>query len=132
VTAYPLADLIVIALMVRLMFGGGARNPAFLFMLASLGGFLIADVGWSVVIRASSPPTPAQQHFLEMASMSAYALMGASALHPSTREIAPTPQGQPIRLGWLGWAALGISALTAPTVIIIQAVLDHLYSLNSF
>jgi hypothetical protein len=132
VTAYPLADVIVIALMVRLMFGGGARNPAFACMLGSLGGFLIADVGWSIFTRASEPPTPVQQHLLEMASMAAFALMGASALHPASRTIAPSIDGQPIRLSLLGWAALGISALTAPIVLIVQAVLDHLYSLNSF
>jgi hypothetical protein len=126
VAAYPLADLVVIALLLRLVFGGGtARNAAFLMVVGSLFAFLGADIGWAIYLRAAREPTEIGRHLLEMGSMSGYALLGAAALHRAVRDIAPPDSGR--RLHAIGWAALAVSILTAPTVLLLQAILDHYY-----
>jgi hypothetical protein len=126
VTAYPLADLVVIALMLRLLFGGAAaRNPAFVLVVLALFCFLGADIGWAIYLRAGTEPTAIVRRLLEIGSMSAYALMGGAALHPAIQEIAPPYDGH--RLHAVGWAALVVSILTAPTVLLVQAILDHFY-----
>jgi hypothetical protein len=128
VTAYPLADLVLIALILRLLFGGGmGRNAAFGLFVAAVVCFLSADIGWAIQLRQGTTPGPLGQHLLEMTSMAAYALVGASGLHPHMRDIAPPIEGARSRLGPLGWAALAICTLTAPTVVLVQALLDHFY-----
>jgi hypothetical protein len=128
VTAYPLADLVLIALILRLFFGGGmGRNVAFGLFVTAVMCFLSADIGWAIQLRQGTTPGPLGQHLLEMTSMSAYALVGAAALHPDMRDIAPRIEGHRRRLGALGWAALAICTLTAPTVVLVQALLDHFY-----
>jgi hypothetical protein len=131
VTVYPLADLIVLALMLRLFFCGAAKNVAFLLLAGSLCCFLSADVGWAIILRRGSVPTELGRVLLVVTSMSAGTLMGAALLHPALKTISPAEEGPPLRLGALGWAALAISALTAPAVLLVQALLDHFYFVAS-
>jgi hypothetical protein len=132
VTAYPLADLVVIALMLRLIFGGAGKNVAFLLIVGSLCCFLGADIGWAVILRRGTVPSELGRHLLVMTSMSAQALMGAALVHPALANISPVEEGATrTRLGPIGWAALAVSALTAPTVLLMQALLDHFYLVTS-
>jgi len=57
--------------------------------------------------------------------------VAAAALHPAMKEVAPASTGRPPPLGGFGWAGLLASALMAPAVIVLQAVLDLLYSVSS-
>jgi hypothetical protein len=132
VTAYPLGDLILLALILRLVFAGGARNAAFALVVLSLACFLGADIGWAAFLRSGVVPSPATRHLLEMASMGAYVLVGCAALHPAILRIGQAPLSlepteRPIRL-----AALMVSILTAPLVLLAQALLDRWYTLSSF
>jgi hypothetical protein len=128
VTAYPLADLVLIALVLRIFFGGGmTRNASFGLLVAAVTCFLTADIGWAIQLREGTTPGPIGWHLLEMTSMSAFALVGGAALHQDMAAIAPPPEGSGARLGALGWAALAICTLTAPTVVLVQALLDHFY-----
>jgi len=126
VTAYPLADLVVVALTLRLLFSGGSRSPALLLVVGSVGCFLAADVGWAVILRNGFEPSHAVWHLLEMSSMTAFALMGAAAAQPSMAEVA-APASPTRRRGAL-WATLAVSTLTAPAVILLEALLDRAYS----
>jgi hypothetical protein len=127
VAAYPLADLILIALVLRLLMGGAARNRAFVLIAVSVLGFLIADIGWAVILRSGTQPTPGVQHLLEFCSMGGQALIGAAALHPAMAAIAPAPPGPPRRLGGLGWTALAVLVLTSPVVLVAHATLDYFW-----
>jgi hypothetical protein len=132
VTAYPLGDLILIALVLRLVFAGGARNTAFVLMVASLCAFLGADIGWAGFLRSGKSPGDTGRHLLEMASMGAYALLGAAALHPAVRHIGRAQEPADPRLRALRWVALIVSLLTAPAVLMAQALLDRWRSVTSF
>jgi hypothetical protein len=131
VAAYPLADLVLIALVLRLLLGGAIRNRAFVLIAASVLCFLIADVGWAVMLRSGTDPAPLTQHLLEMCSMSGQALIGAAALHPAMTGIARLT-GDTRRPGPLAWASLAVLVLTAPAVLLAHALLDHFWLAGSF
>ncbi|MDQ2856243.1 MAG: response regulator, partial [Acidobacteriota bacterium] len=122
VIAYPIGDVIVLALMVRLLLGGGKRNPAFRLLLGSLLCFLGADIGWAIVNQLTLFPDLIVQRLLEMISLIAYILVGAAALHPSVVDMAhPLPPQQP-RLNPLLISGLTIAALIGPILLLEQAV----------
>src|SRR4029453_9858722 len=73
-TAYPLGDLMIIALMLRLMFAGGARHPSLALMFAPLCCFLVADTAWAAFMRSGTMPNALQHHLIEMTSLCAFAL----------------------------------------------------------
>jgi hypothetical protein len=132
VTAYPLGDLILIALVLRLVFAGGARNAAFVLMVVALCFFLGADIGWAGLLRSGKSPGNTGRHLLEMASMSAFALLGAAALHPAVKKFGRAEQPADPRLRALRWVALLVSILTAPGMLLAQALLDRWRSVTSF
>jgi hypothetical protein len=131
VTIYPLADLMVLALLLRLWLGTGWRSPPVALLFAGMCGFLAADIGWVGFLRSGAMPERLTQYLMEVTSVGSRALLAASALHPAMRDIAPSAEARAERLGALGWLGLSASVLTAPLVIIVQALLDRLYSVTS-
>lgn len=132
VTLYPLADLLVIAPLLRLLFGGGFRNASVLLIATSMGWFLASDLGWSDFIRSHSFPDRLLQYVVESTSVVARAVLGAATLIPAVASASPTPSEPVPRLGLVGWLGLAASILTAPAVLLLQAMLDRLYSVASF
>jgi hypothetical protein len=128
--AYPLADIMVLALLLRLLIGGGARDPVFTLILLSLAGFLGADLGWVVLQKANSEVTPLAQHLLEMTSMSGFVLMGLAALHPAAQEVALPRARAPGEGAGPAWSAIVLSLAAAPAVLLIEALLDHMYNVK--
>jgi hypothetical protein len=128
IAAYPLADLLVISLMLRLFLGGGPRGPAVPLAAASQGCFLIADLAWMVVARKGLDPDSVTEHLLNMTSLTAYALVGAAALTPSIRTIVPAPERR--TLSPIGWTTFAVSVLTGPLVLLAQALIDSWYHLT--
>jgi hypothetical protein len=124
VTAYPLGDLTILALVFRLIFAGAMRNGSLRLACASLGCFLLADAAWTISLKSGHAPDTATQHLMEMTSMSGYALMGAAALHPAAGDLTPRHQESP-ELSWPALAALAFLALTGPGVLGLELLLDH-------
>jgi hypothetical protein len=127
-TAYPLADLMVVALTVRLMLSGATRSGAFRLLLLSLVCFLGADIGWAVIFKGGGRVPDSTRRVLEMGSMLGFALMGLAAAHPAGAELAPAPAKA--GRSTVAWVVLGLSLAPAPAVLAIEAVLDHVYDLG--
>ena len=92
---FPAGDILLIAMMVRLLLGGGTLNASFRLLTASLLVFLAGDVAWAVLNQIAWDPPAGVQRVLSTNYFVAYLLMGAAALHPSVREIgrrATTPE----------------------------------------
>jgi HPt (histidine-containing phosphotransfer) domain-containing protein len=116
-TAYPLADLVVLAAMVRLLIGGGSRSPAFRLMIAALLGLLAGDLGWAISSALGIDPGPVTRRVLAGTYQVVFALMGAAALHPSVRELAaPSPRAARLGPGLL--LGLGAASLVAPGLLL--------------
>jgi diguanylate cyclase len=127
---YPLGDLIVIALLLRLFLISDLHNLAFSLMLAALLCFLAADVGWAVLHTTGTPATPAIQRLLESASLGGFSLMGAAVCHPSVRRmVQPSTPVQP-GVKSAVWASLVVSLLTGPLVLLIEALFDRVYGIG--
>jgi diguanylate cyclase len=127
VLSYPLGDLIVIALLLRLFMLADLRNLAFCLMLASLLCFLGADVGWAVVVQSGTSASQPVQSLLKATSLSAFALMGAAVWHPSIARLVQPPAEMRGGMKKALWASLALSVLTAPLVLLIEAVFDRVY-----
>jgi HPt (histidine-containing phosphotransfer) domain-containing protein/two-component sensor histidine kinase len=122
VLAYPIGDLVVLGMMVRLVLGGGIRNGSFQLLVACMLAFLGADIGWAAFGQLGVDPSPAVARLLEMTSMTAFALVGASVLHTSVVEVAKPGARQEARLGPMLLAGLTVASLIAPAVLFTQAL----------
>lgn len=119
--AYPIGDVIVLALMLRLLLGGAKRNPAFVLLFASFLCFLGADIGWAIVNQLTLHPDLLLQRLLEMISLMAYILVGAAALHPSVVDMAHRLAPRRPQLNPLLISGLTIAALIGPLLLLEQA-----------
>ncbi|MDQ3765773.1 MAG: EAL domain-containing protein [Actinomycetota bacterium] len=121
--AYPLTDILLLAVLARLFFIPGTRLPSFWILVGGVLAQLVADIVYTLnLLRGQF-----QYGQWYVAGWLLLALlMGAAALHPSMGsfikqkpgEVESTPS--PWRL-----AALGLVPLMASSVLIVQEVLDR-------
>ena len=83
--AYPLADVLLLAVAVRLLFGGGQRSVSRLLIGLSLASLLITDAvyGWLSLHGLYSSGDP-----IDIGWIISYALFALAALHPSMEEVS--------------------------------------------
>jgi len=122
VIAYPLCDLMVIPLILRLFMTGAARSPTLAMLCGSYSALLAGDLAWASFTRTGVSPSPLQQKLMEMGSMIGFSLLGAAALHPSIREAVPQPPTDGPRR--INWPALALCVLVPPTILLLQVLLD--------
>jgi diguanylate cyclase (GGDEF)-like protein/PAS domain S-box-containing protein len=82
--AYPLADVLLLAVAVRLAVDGGQRRPAFHLMSVSIICLLVTDFVYGLMILHG---TYDHQLWLDAGWIGFYLLWGAAALHPSMADI---------------------------------------------
>ncbi|AEV84157.1 Cellulose synthesis regulatory protein [Actinoplanes sp. SE50] len=116
--AYPSADLLLLAVLLRLTTGRGDRQPAFRLFVAAGAAMLVGDVVYGLMeltigYHAGDP--------IDGAWMLMYAFAGAAALHPTMADMSrlspPTAEGT-IGVGRL--IALALASLMAPAALIIE------------
>ncbi|NAZ85936.1 GGDEF domain-containing protein, partial [Kineococcus indalonis] len=114
--AYPVGDVFVLAVLVRLVAAAGARSASFRLLTAAAAAMLVADVSYQVAYAATGHDGVGSDPFF----LVAYALWGTAALHPSMRRLSdPAPQ----RRGELGAGRLLLLAgasLLAPGTLAVQ------------
>jgi two-component system, cell cycle response regulator len=115
--AYPMLDLLLLAVVSRMMLGAGVRTAAFRLVSAFAVLFLITDTTYAVqsMLGIYEPGT-----HLEVGWFTAMCLLATAALHPSMlrideRSAAVAPSAGPARL-----TLLAAASLIAPTVLAIQ------------
>ncbi|MCA2214373.1 GGDEF domain-containing protein [Jidongwangia harbinensis] len=114
---YPMLDLVLLVITVRMMLGTGVRTPAFGLLVGSVAMLLAADGIWATlsILEVETFVSP-----LDSLWMASYALMGAAALHPSMRRL-DEPSGVATPDASLGrLAILGVAVLVAPGVQVVQ------------
>ena len=112
--AYPVGDLLLLAVGARLALVAGRRPPALRLLLGAIAMLFVADIVylWSELegTYALGSSTDALYDF-------SYALFGAAALHPSFRELLSP--AEPTRWTEARWGRLGLltgATLLAPAV----------------
>ena len=122
VAAYPVGDIVVLAMMTRLVLGGAGRLPALRFLIASAVLLLTGDLLWIVWSQLDVEVLGIPLKLMNMIFMTAFALVGAGALHPSVRQVAQPAAVPERRIGGGLLASLTMAALIAPIVEICQAL----------
>jgi HPt (histidine-containing phosphotransfer) domain-containing protein len=119
--AYPVGDVLVLALMLRLLLDRGARSRSLRLILSAVCMMLTGDLFWAIVSHTTFEPGPILTALVYMNYQVAYALLGGSALDPSVREIAkPAPRESRVHPLLLG--ALAAGSLVAPAVLLVEAL----------
>jgi PAS domain-containing protein len=119
--AYPLADVLLLAVAVRLALDGGQRRLSFHLIIASIVCLLATDFVYGLMLLKG---TYDHQLWLDAGWIGFYLLWGAAALHPSMSDI-DQPEVKPgealtrFRLGLLAGASL-----IAPAI----GIVDDLHS----
>ncbi|WIM99721.1 bifunctional diguanylate cyclase/phosphodiesterase [Actinoplanes oblitus] len=118
-TAYPAADVLILALLARLLVNRGGTASTRLLGVAVLL-LLAADVAYSVV----SFYADGDDHLLSGGWLLSYVLWGAASLHPSIT-VQPAREEGAARVGWVQFATLTGCALLAPVMLFIPGVGDN-------
>ena len=115
--AYPLGDLLLVAVAARLLVGEGTRPPAYGFLLLGLLFLLVTD---SVYAYLSLAGTYEDGGLLEVGWLFSYLLPGIAALHPSMRAMTEAGIGRGRWLSRWRLALLAVASLSAPCVLLLQ------------
>ncbi|WP_432968594.1 putative bifunctional diguanylate cyclase/phosphodiesterase [Dactylosporangium sp. CA-233914] len=114
--AYPLVDLLVLALLARLVLAV-PRSWSVVLLLVSIGGLLAGDVLFGLR-RLAGDWTAGT--YADLPWLGFYLAGGAAALHPSmTRLTEPRVGRAPVEYRRI---VLGVASLIAPVVLLVQAV----------
>lgn len=114
--AYPAGDLVLMALIVRLVYGSHSRTVAFRLIVAAVGLLAAADTAFTVL--SASP----RAGYLDVLWLASYVLWGVAALHPSMATPADLRAvGEPLSL--LRRVGLTAAVLVAPGALAVQIVL---------
>ena len=118
--AYPAADILLLAFLVRLLVGPGARTVAFRLLTAATGLLLVADTAFAVISANSSY----QGGVVDLVWLASYVLWGTAALHPSMTALSE-PGHEPAPLTVRRLAALTIAVLVAPCILAVELALGR-------
>jgi len=112
--AYPLMDLLLLAVAMRLAAGAGRKATAFNLIVVGVAALFITDAiyGWMLLNNGYTPGVG----LLEIGWSLFYILLGAAALHPSMRTVSETSQQAEPRISTLRLGLLGAACLLAPAV----------------
>jgi diguanylate cyclase (GGDEF)-like protein/PAS domain S-box-containing protein len=120
--AYPVMDLILLTVVVRLAIGGGRRAPAFWLMAGAAIALFVTDFAYSYLSVQGIVYN--QSGYLEAGWASFYILWGAAALHGSMRELSERTVDPDPGLSRPRLVVLALASLLSPTVMMIQHVRD--------
>jgi len=114
---YPVGDLLLAALLARLLLSPGPRVVTFSLLVAAFGCELASDAAYGYQSIAG---TYRPGDLVDLGWLTAYVLIGAAALHPSMDQLterAPLEASQQSRRRL---AVMAVAALAAPALIMVQ------------
>jgi diguanylate cyclase (GGDEF)-like protein/PAS domain S-box-containing protein len=115
--AYPLADILLLAMALRLLFSPRVRTPSLLLLGLSLVSLLLSDTVYGAfnLTGAYHPGS-----ILDMGWMLSYVLFGAAALDPSMPRMAQRAGTVEQRFARWRLALLGGAMAAVPAAVVIQ------------
>ncbi|MEA2242271.1 MAG: two-component system, NtrC family, sensor kinase [Solirubrobacteraceae bacterium] len=126
--AYPVMDIVVLAVAVRLAVGAARRETAFRLLIVGVVAELITDVIYGSQILHG---TYEAGSLLDGGWIVFYVLFGAAALHPSVRGFSQRQPETSSRLTPPRLALLAGATLLVPAVQIVQAVVHQKLGLSA-
>jgi diguanylate cyclase (GGDEF)-like protein len=120
--AYPVGDLVLLAILARVLVAEGWRTPAVRLILALLVCFLVGDVAWAVINQMGWATNDETQALVNEVFIAGYALLGAAALHPSARELGTPLPSETERVSRGVLVLLTLASLVAPGLLAGEAL----------
>ena len=117
--AYPLLDILLLGVLVRLFLVPGRRVPSLLLLIGALVTLLLSDFPYAVMSVEGGYETG---HIVEIGWLAASILWGAAALHPSMGRVAEPVEAGETHLPPWRLALLAGASLMAPGVLVIDTV----------
>ncbi|MGH2730222.1 MAG: sensor histidine kinase [Actinomycetota bacterium] len=115
--AYPLMDLMLLAVAARLISSAGGRSASYRLVAWSIFLLLGADTVYGYLSLYGTFP---ERHINDVLWLGSYVLWGAAALHPSVRELASRGSEERVDLRRRWVAVLALASLLAPATLAIQ------------
>jgi diguanylate cyclase (GGDEF)-like protein/PAS domain S-box-containing protein len=117
--AYPVGDVMILAMLARLVAGGGLRFASMRFLVTGALGIMAADVLYGLIQingmwKIGGPVDIGWALF--------YATWGAAALHPSMRRLTEIAPLASVAVGRARLTLLALASLIAPGVLLVQSV----------
>jgi signal transduction histidine kinase len=113
--AYPVGDVLLLALAARLATTPGRRTAALRLLIASLAVTMAADTLFSALALSGSATAVTDGLYLID-----YLLLGAAGLHPSMAGLSEPARRRVARLGRGRLLAMAAAALVAPALMVLQ------------
>lgn len=120
--SYPVGDLMLLAILARVLTAGGWRTPTVRLILMMLLAFLLGDITWSVINQLGWSTDNTGDATINDIFIAGYALLGAAALHPSARELGSSISSDGERMSRPLLALLTLASLVAPGVLAGEAI----------
>ena len=118
--AYPVWDVLFLALLVRLLAGLGARLPALRLLAGASALWLAYDTVYALVLQYGSYD---QGLLIDIPWLLGFVLFGATGLHPSMAELTRPVVHPNTRLSRRRLTLLTGASLIAPILLLAQTVL---------
>jgi diguanylate cyclase (GGDEF)-like protein/PAS domain S-box-containing protein len=115
--AYPLGDILMLGVAVRMAVGGGRRSPAYYMMIMAIAAVLVTDsiYGWITLHGMYTPGDPLDGGWIVY-----YVLLGAAALHPSMRSVSESRAAN-VKLTRARILGISVATLIAPVVEMLDS-----------
>src|SRR5579863_9464807 len=110
--AYPLGDILLLGVAVRMAVGGGRRDSAYYLLVGAIAAVLVTDsiYGWIQLHGSYTPGDP-----LDGGWILYYVLFGAAALHPSMKSVSDAA-AKKVNVTRARVVGISVAALIAPVV----------------
>jgi diguanylate cyclase (GGDEF)-like protein/PAS domain S-box-containing protein len=118
--AYPLMDVLLLAVILRLAFDTGKRERPFYLLVVGVMSLLVTDSVYGWLLLHGGYTTGG---LLDGGWIAFYLLWGAAALHPSVGSVGEPVPAREARVTRTRLAVLGAAALVAPVVQAVGFVL---------
>ncbi len=122
VVAYPIGDVVVLAMILRLLIGSGARGAAYRVLASAVATFLAGDMAWATISQLGLAPGVHSSALLSMIFLVGYCLFGVAALHPSVRSLTDSGSARRSRLSPTMLVVLATVSLIAPALLVLEVV----------
>lgn len=119
--AYPIGDILLLAMLVRLMTAPGSVSVALRLLAGAVVLQIFADTG----LAAGASSSWNYANGLDLLWLGSYVLWGASALHPEMKDIARRPGARSDLFTVRRVAVLGAAALLPPTTAVVGLMLGR-------
>jgi diguanylate cyclase (GGDEF)-like protein/PAS domain S-box-containing protein len=115
--AYPLGDILMLGVAVRMAVGAGRRSGAYYMIIGAIVAVLATDsvYGWINLHGTYHPGDPLDGGWIVY-----YLLLGSAALHPSMTTVSEAAASK-LRLTSARILGIAAAALIAPVIMVVQA-----------